>query len=648
MLHLIDLAATAAVLLARLTQAAFSSTGQTLQIGDVYYFAPAKPLTTLDLADDSKLTNGVRPVTVLNTSTTAISKSGLSATLEEFASNDDVFCNAFSSTILVLGLEGAATDLAQDANFTVLTASVSDNSNIPSGPYFVASSGELYTAWRLYTDFAGAFTETIIPSGHDSYSVLPANIPGQSRAIAVPSRLYYSRTEDKPLAGFRIGMKDIFDMKGLRTSNGNRAWYHLYPPAEENAVVVQRLVGAGAIIVGKMHTSQFANGETPTADWVDYHAPFNPRGDGYQSASSSSTGPGAGAASYGWLDAAVGSDTGGSIRNPSQVGGLYGNRPTHNVVPLTGAMPLSPDLDTAGFLLRDPMLWAEVAKALYLDNITISHSYPEQIKTYGLEDTSEEPGYGIVADFIKNVSEYLGAELVEYDYIEDWGASRPAGSFENISEALNTTYPTIITKQQTVLVRDPFYEDYADAFDGRLPFVNPVAQTRWTWSDGVPDGAEEEATNNRTIFADWVNEHVLVPDERTCSNSLLFYRAPPAEVYRNIYRDQPSVPFGFSISTFSPFWGGPDFVLPCKYQDSLKFNRIIIVLAVGEASYFSNITLHEEFLPVTVNIMAARGCDGMLYGLVQDLVAEGMLKATVAGQSSVDGGQVLFKRTSSQ
>ena len=77
-----------------------------------------------------------------------------------------------------------------------------------------------------------------------------------------------------------MGVKDIYDVAGVHTSNGNRAWYHLYPPATANALAIQRLVDAGAIIVGKMKTSQFANGEEATADWVDYHSPFNPRGDG--------------------------------------------------------------------------------------------------------------------------------------------------------------------------------------------------------------------------------------------------------------------------------------------------------------------------------------------------------------------------------
>jgi len=49
-------------------------------------------------------------------------------------------------------------------------------------------------------------------------------------------------------------------------------------------------------------------------------------------------------------------------------------------------------------------------------------------------------------------------------------------------------------------------------------------------------------------------------------------------------------------------------------------------------------------LPVTIDIMAARGCDGLIFGLVQDLVAAGILKPSVAGYSDVDGGEILFRR----
>ena len=239
---------------------------------------------------------------------------------------------------------------------SILSTLVSPGSpKFPPGPYFVSSDGAIYQPWRLYADIEGAFTQPLIPAAvpvsGGFYDALPATVPGiASPGVAVPSRLYFTKTEQKPLAGVRIGIKDIYDVAGVRTGDGNRAFYALYPPRSKNALVVQRIIDAGAILVGKTKTSQFANGETATEDWVDYHSPFNPRGDGYQDPSSSSSGAGSAIGSYSWLDLALGSDTGGSIRGPSQVQGVFGNRPTHGLVSLTGVMPLAPQLDTPGFL----------------------------------------------------------------------------------------------------------------------------------------------------------------------------------------------------------------------------------------------------------------------------------------------------------
>ena len=173
-------------------------------------------------------------------------------------------------------------------------------SEIPPGPYLISPTGDLYQPYRLYPDIEGAFTQPLISSTtvQGAFAALPATVSGiDSPGVAVPSRLYHVKTPNKPLAGVRTGIKDIFDIAGVRTGNGNRAFYRLYPPRNETALVVQRLVDTGAILVGKMKTSQFANGEIATADWVDYHEPFNPRGDGYQDTSSSSSGPGSGAGS---------------------------------------------------------------------------------------------------------------------------------------------------------------------------------------------------------------------------------------------------------------------------------------------------------------------------------------------------------------
>lgn len=232
---------------------------------------------------------------------------------------------------------------------------------------------------------------------------------------------------------------------------------------------IQRLIDAGAQVVGLQKPSQFANGETATADWVDYHSPFNPRADGYQNPSSSSSGAGASIASYAWLDLAVGSDTGGSIRGPSQVQGLFGNRPSHDLVSLDHVMPLSTRLDTAGFITRDPYLWDVAQRVMYGNNYTsfvdeiAAPTYPTTIYTVGFpENASLSEADAILIDFATKLASLMGGHLTALDLADAWSVSNlTAAADVSLSQFLNLTYPTLISKEQTSLVRDPFYADYA-------------------------------------------------------------------------------------------------------------------------------------------------------------------------------------------
>lgn len=408
---------------------------------------------------------------------------------------------------------------------------------IPNGPYFVTASGVIRPAYRLYADTQGSFTETTIESPAGTFSVLPANVPGQSLGVAVPSRLYYTASASKPLAGVRLGVKDIYDIAGLRTSNGNRAWYGLYGPANTTAVAVQRLVDAGAVVVGKMKTSQFANGETATDDWVDYHSPFNPRGDGYQDPSSSSSGPGAATGAYPWLDITLGSDTGGSIRGPSEVQGLFGNRPSHGMVPLTGVMPLSPELDTAGLLTRDPLLWRTAADALYGGLGPTWTRFPKSLLTVGFPTSADREADGVLLGFLDKLQKFLGANVNLFNINTAWTASRPKDAPASLTQLLNTTYAIMIAQDQVRLVRDPFYADYAKVNDGRRPAVDPVPLARWAFGESFPPEALQQAISNKTLFMNWFAGNVLMPDKATCSNSLMVYVGSAAGTnYRNTYR----------------------------------------------------------------------------------------------------------------
>ena len=220
--------------------------------------------------------------------------------------------------------------------------------------------------YRLYNDEQQSFLYGTIPDPSGGYSVLPAKIPdAATESIGVQSRLHFTPTLEKPLAGLRLAVKDIYDIQGLRTGCGNRAYWQLYPPRNQTAPAVQRLLDSGLVLVGKTKSSQFANGEVATDDWVDLHAPYNPRGDGYQDGSSSSTGSGTAIAAYPWLDYAIGTDTGGSMRGPAGANGIFGNRPSHGAVALDDVMPLSPPLDTAGVFARDANMWAAVGHWWY-------------------------------------------------------------------------------------------------------------------------------------------------------------------------------------------------------------------------------------------------------------------------------------------
>ena len=132
---------------------------------------------------------------------------------------------------------------------------------------------------------------------------------GLYKSVAVPSRLYASPTEEKPLAGVRVNLKDNINLAGIQTTLMNRAYADLYPAVPKSAAYAEKLAALGAVIVGKTKLCAFASAQEPTDQWIDYHCPFNPRGDFYQSPSGSTTGGGASLAGYPWLDYSIGTDS---------------------------------------------------------------------------------------------------------------------------------------------------------------------------------------------------------------------------------------------------------------------------------------------------------------------------------------------------
>lgn len=444
--------------------ASYESTGSSALVDGIYYFISPFPEGDFNASQESPLPLGLVPVTVV---AEPVPESQLPDVFVGWAARDDVWQPGFLNTVFLAGAAPPRTRrFRRGLASTVVPLSAP---GIPSGPYFMdAAAGRFHRAYRLYPDFAGAFSQSLLARPDGRFQTLSALAPASAAlSIGVPSRLYFTPTAQQPLAGVRIAVKEIFDLAGVRKSNGNRAWYHLYPAAEATGTAMGNLLAAGAVVIGMQKSSQFANGELATADWVDFHAPFNPRGDGYQDAASSSAGAGAAVASYPWLDVAVGSDTGGSIRGPASVDGVFGNRPTRGLVSLDHAMSLSTRLDTVGLLARDAALWDTANQALYGVNYTSVPARPVYPDTVYLLDfpaaNDSAPAAAVQRKFAADLAAFANASLVVLDLGKEWEASGPVerASSRSLSEMLNTTYAAMIGIEQARLLRDPFYRDYA-------------------------------------------------------------------------------------------------------------------------------------------------------------------------------------------
>ena len=165
-------------------------------------------------------------------------------------------------------------------------------------------------------------------------------------------------TEVEPGDGIRLAVKDLFDTAGVRTTYGSILFDEHVPATTAEAV--RRLEDAGYAIVGKANLHEFAYGTT--SENPHYGTVPNPRAPGRIAGGSS--GGSAAALVAGLADAALGSDSGGSVRIPAACCGIVGLKTTWALVPLDGCFPLAPSYDTAGPMARDVATCARMMGAL--------------------------------------------------------------------------------------------------------------------------------------------------------------------------------------------------------------------------------------------------------------------------------------------
>ncbi|RYF60274.1 MAG: amidase, partial [Comamonadaceae bacterium] len=176
-----------------------------------------------------------------------------------------------------------------------------------------------------------------------------------------------------PLHGIPVAVKDLCEVAGEVTTGGSAAWRGRR--SQSTAKVVQRLQCAGMIVLGKTHTVEFAFGGWGTNEHMG--TPRNPWSwtGAHRVPGGSSSGSGV-AVAAGMAPAAIGTDTGGSVRIPSAMNGLTGLKPTHGSVSLDGVIPLSRTLDSVGPMARsarDAALLYELMREPRADDAARAH-----------------------------------------------------------------------------------------------------------------------------------------------------------------------------------------------------------------------------------------------------------------------------------
>src|SRR3984885_7750964 len=162
-------------------------------------------------------------------------------------------------------------------------------------------------------------------------------------------RIHIDGTPNGPLSGLSFVAKELSDVAGVPTGGGNHDWARQNPVPTRHAWAVQTLLDAGATLIGKNITDEVSLGILGENAFDG--TPLNTRAqDQGPGGSSSGSAP---ALAAGLCDVALGTATGGWVRVPVSFCGLFGIRPTHGRLNLSGMVPQAPSSDTTGWFARE-------------------------------------------------------------------------------------------------------------------------------------------------------------------------------------------------------------------------------------------------------------------------------------------------------
>ncbi len=411
-----------------------------------------------------------------------------------------------------------------------------------------------------------------------------------------------ARGDATPLTGIPVQIKDNMCTRGVPTTCSSRMLQNFVPPY--NATVVERLFAQGAVMVGKGNMDEFAMGSsTENSAFFPTHNPWDP-----ERVPGGSSGGAAAAVAGGEVAYALGSDTGGSIRQPASLCGIVGLKPTYGLVSRYGLVAFASSLDQIGPLTRDvtdcalvlnaiaghdprdstsiPTTPPDYTRALVPDVKGLRIGVPREFFVQGMEPGVEEAvrqavgvleGLGAQVDWNASLS-YAPYALAVYYILAPSEASANLARYDGAKYGLSADGPTMWEAMERT------------KGEGFGPEVKRrIMLGTYALSSGYYDAFYKKAQQVRTLISGEFQQAferydaILGPVSPTVAFRLDEKTADPVQMYLN---DIFTIPVNIA--------GIPAMSIPCGFSDGLPVGLHLIARPLGEETLLRIAYAYEQ------------------------------------------------------
>jgi aspartyl-tRNA(Asn)/glutamyl-tRNA(Gln) amidotransferase subunit A len=344
-----------------------------------------------------------------------------------------------------------------------------------------------------------------------------------------------------PLHGVPIALKDNIDTAAIRTTAASGVYQDRIPP--QDAEVVTRLKKAGAIVLGKLNMHEFANGTTSAVSF--FGSVHNPWNTDYIAGGSS--GGSAAAVAAGLCYAALGTDTAGSIRLPAASCGVTGLKPTADLIPIRGIIPLATSLDHAGPLCRS------VEDAALLLNVLARPAAPPAPCKVDYQQFFNS----IPSSTIGIIQNYKASEEVKASFQKAIATFQALG-YKTTEIELPPIPPSfwVILSAEVAAYHEPLVKQFKERYDPAT--LSLISTSKLTNSVEYINARKEMAENRSSI------------SERLFKNNAVLILPTTTSVPLTLAEAKKRGPVALAIDNTYPFnyYGLPAISIPCGFSQN--------------------------------------------------------------------------------